>query len=311
MTSYDVIGDVHGHADRLIGLLRTMGYAETNGAWRCTGRQAIFIGDLIDRGTQQLETIDIARRMVAAGSAQITLGNHEFNAIAYHTPKEGGGNLREREPKNDKQHAAFIEAVGCDSPLHGELVTWFMTIPMWLELDGLRAIHACWWEPDLEYVRPQLSTDNSLTEQLLVDASTKKHQAYASVETLVKGPEIRLPDCMAFLDKGEHKRRDVRLRWWDDSATTWQSLLPPGTTIFDGTGEHVDSLPDEPLSDDESKRYTDDVPVIFGHYWFEAPDVPTNPKALCVDYSAGAGKELVAYRFDGETELTADKLVRF
>ena len=83
MTSYDVIGDVHGHADRLTGLLRTMGYAETNGAWRCTGRQAIFIGDLIDRGTQQLETIDIARRMVDAGSAQITLGNHEFNAIAY------------------------------------------------------------------------------------------------------------------------------------------------------------------------------------------------------------------------------------
>jgi hypothetical protein len=311
MTSYDVIGDIHGHAERLIGLLGKMGYVERNGAWRCQGRQAIFIGDLIDRGTQQLETIEIVRNMVNAGTAQIVLGNHEFNAIAYATPKEDGDFLRSHTPKNQKQHAAFLAAVDGDDARYDELIAWFMTIPMWLELDGLRAIHACWSEPDVEYVRPQLSSDNSLTDQLLVDASTEGHQAYASVETLVKGPEIRLPDCMTFVDKGGHRRRDVRVRWWDDSATTWQSLLSPGTAIFDWAGEPFDSLPDEPLSDEESRRYTHDVPVIFGHYWFEAPDIPTNPKALCVDYSAGAGKELVAYRFDGETELTADKLVSF
>jgi hypothetical protein len=26
MSGYDVIGDIHGHADKLIGLLRQMGY---------------------------------------------------------------------------------------------------------------------------------------------------------------------------------------------------------------------------------------------------------------------------------------------
>ncbi len=135
MTGYDVIGDVHGHADALTGLLRSMGYSDRDGAWRHPGRQAIFVGDLIDRGPQQLEAIDIVRRMVDAGTAQVVLGNHEFNAVAYATPTDGG-HLRTRSKKHRQQHAAFIAAVGEDSPLHHELVAWFMTIPLWLELDG-------------------------------------------------------------------------------------------------------------------------------------------------------------------------------
>ena len=54
--------------------------------WKHADRQVVFIADLIDRGNGQRETVDIARRMVDAGSAQIVLGNHEFNAIAWSTP---------------------------------------------------------------------------------------------------------------------------------------------------------------------------------------------------------------------------------
>ena len=237
MTGYDVIGDIHGHADKLTGLLAKLGYAHSDGAWRHAGRQAIFVGDLVDRGSQQLETLAIVRNMVEAGTALITLGNHEFNAVAYATAKEGGGHLREREPKNDKQHEAFIAAVGLDSSLHRELVDWFKTIPLWLELDGLRVIHACWSEPDLAFVRQHVSALNSLTDELVVNASTETHQAYASVETLVKGPEVPLPNGMSFDDKGGHRRRDVRLRWWDNSATRWNRLLAPGTAIFDADGQ--------------------------------------------------------------------------
>jgi hypothetical protein len=48
-------------------------------------RQAIFVGDLIDRGPRQVESVEIVRSMVDAGAAQIAMGNHEFNAIAYAT----------------------------------------------------------------------------------------------------------------------------------------------------------------------------------------------------------------------------------
>ena len=85
MGGYDIIGDVHGHADKLEALLKAMGYRHTDGAWRHPSRTAVFVGDLIDRGAQQLKTIDIARRMRDAGSAKIVLGNHEFNAVAWAT----------------------------------------------------------------------------------------------------------------------------------------------------------------------------------------------------------------------------------
>ena len=79
---YDIIGDIHGHADALTALLRRMGYRERGGAWRHPGRQALFIGDFIDRGPGQLESVRIVRGMVEAGTALAVMGNHEFNAIA-------------------------------------------------------------------------------------------------------------------------------------------------------------------------------------------------------------------------------------
>ena len=64
--NYDIIGDIHGHADALKALLTHMGYRESRRVWRHPGRKAIFVGDFIDRGPKQVETVEIARRMVEA-----------------------------------------------------------------------------------------------------------------------------------------------------------------------------------------------------------------------------------------------------
>ena len=84
--NYDVIGDIHGHADALEALLGHLGYRQNGGAWRHPERQALFVGDFIDRGPQQRESVDLVRRMVDAGSAQAIMGNHEFNAIGWFLP---------------------------------------------------------------------------------------------------------------------------------------------------------------------------------------------------------------------------------
>jgi len=84
--AYDIIGDVHGQADKLEALLRKLGYHESAGAWRHPERQAIFVGDFIDRGPAQVRSVNIARRLVHAGAALAVMGNHELNAIAWHTP---------------------------------------------------------------------------------------------------------------------------------------------------------------------------------------------------------------------------------
>ena len=83
---YDIIGDVHGYADKLEGLLLKMDYELIDGTWQHPDRKAIFVGDLIDRGPRQIDSVMIAKRMVEAGHAYIVMGNHEFNAIAYATP---------------------------------------------------------------------------------------------------------------------------------------------------------------------------------------------------------------------------------
>ena len=47
---YDLIGDVHGHDDELVGLLTALGYQEVRGVYRHHERKVIFLGDFIDRG---------------------------------------------------------------------------------------------------------------------------------------------------------------------------------------------------------------------------------------------------------------------
>jgi hypothetical protein len=78
---YDVIGDVHGHADALRRLLVTLGYTESQGIFQHDTRKAIFVGDFVDRGPQQREVLRIARNMCEGGAANAVLGNHELNAI--------------------------------------------------------------------------------------------------------------------------------------------------------------------------------------------------------------------------------------
>ena len=105
MSGYDIIGDVHGEGQKLVGLLDRLGYVKTKGVYRHPDRQVIFVGDLIDRGKQHVDALKIVRRMQEAGAAQVIMGNHEFNAIAYATedPAYPGHFMGEHGNKNNKQ----------------------------------------------------------------------------------------------------------------------------------------------------------------------------------------------------------------
>ena len=135
--NFDIIGDIHGHAEALRALLKDMGYREHAGAWRHADRQAVFVGDLIDRGPGQVETVEIVRRMVDAGSATAVMGNHELNAIAWYLPdpKNPSEFLRPHHSpkygdKNRRQHAAFLEEVE-GTQKHKEIIDWFLTCPLY------------------------------------------------------------------------------------------------------------------------------------------------------------------------------------
>jgi hypothetical protein len=248
--------------------------------------------------------------MVEAGSAQIVLGNHEFNAVAYATPDGRGDHLRPHNEKNDAQHEEFLAEVGFDSPVHRDMIEWFMTIPLWLDLGGLRVVHACWSGDHIDHLRPLVGENNNLTLDLVVTASTTGHPNYDAVETILKGPEVGL-DGLHYLDKDGNYRDRARTAWWETSATTLATaaLIPEGTRILD-TGGAPASLPDHPIDVDRRFELDPGAPVIFGHYWWSRERGITSERALCVDFSVGKGGELVAYRWDGEAVLEGSKLVR-
>lgn len=302
MTAYDVIGDVHGHAGALERLLVAMGYRETDGAYRHPERRVVFLGDLIDRGPDQLRTLDIARRMVEAGSALMVLGNHELNAVAWATRDGSGEWCRPHSAKNRHQHAAFLAAVGEGSARHREWIRWFETLPMWLDLGGLRIVHACWHTPSMEVLG-----DGTLTREIITAA--EGDPLHEAVEVVLKGPEIHMGGH-SYADKDGHCRDKARLRWWDPTATTLATAaeIPAGATACDGSP--LGPLPDTPLDGQALPRSALDVPVLYGHYWRSgARPTIDHPRAACLDWSIAKGGKLVAYRWSGEPELTDKNLV--
>jgi hypothetical protein len=42
--NYDLIGDIHGHSEPLVELLEKLGYVRSNGIYRQSERQVIFLG---------------------------------------------------------------------------------------------------------------------------------------------------------------------------------------------------------------------------------------------------------------------------
>ena len=55
----DLIGDIHGHADKLEKLLLKLGYKKSKGAYVHPNRKVLFVGDYIDRGPKIRETLEI------------------------------------------------------------------------------------------------------------------------------------------------------------------------------------------------------------------------------------------------------------
>ncbi len=302
---HDIIGDIHGHAGKLTALLHKMGYRHRLGAWRHPDRTAIFVGDFIDRGPRQMDTIRIVREMLDAGTAQAVMGNHEFNAVAWYTPDPecDGEHLRRRVPKNRQQHEAFLAETENNPALHTEVVRWFLDLPLWLDLPGLRVVHACWHPAFMAELEPRLRPGRKLDPALVVAASRRGSREYHAVETLTKGIEIELPHGHEFVDKGGHRRNNVRVRWWDTSADTFRK------TALIGSAERAEQLPDMPVPASARIGYEGDKPVFFGHYWWTGIPAPQADRVACVDYSAGVGGPLVAYRWDGESVLEARNFV--
>ena len=302
---YDIIGDIHGHADALERLLDRLGYQKRDGTFRHSDRMALFCGDFIDRGPRIADTLTIVRRMCESGAAMAVMGNHELNALAFHTPhpERSGAYLRDHSDRAILQHRATLEQL---SPTElRDSLNWFRTLPVFLDPGPLRVVHACWDSADLLAIQQAAAESGYMTTDFLRRATTVHDPLFRSIERVLKGPEIRLPEGVSITDKEGSKRKFARIRWFEtpDSHSLASYALPG---VVDAS-----LLKLEVPSAVRPAVYPADLPpVFFGHYWlFDSKPTPLASNVACLDYSVAKHGQLAAYRFHDETTLRAEHFV--
>lgn len=306
---FDIIGDIHGHAKQLRKLLGKLGYSVKNGHYIHSepDRKAIFVGDFIDRGPEIKETIEIVKPMVDNRAALAVMGNHEYNALCFHTKKAGRSNswLRAHSKKNVEQHEETLRQFENHNDRWHEYLKWFMTLPLYLEIENFRVVHAAWIPSAIEKIRKWTSGSLKLNDDLLGKSANEMSEEFGAIETVLKGVEISLPKGERFDDKDGNLRREIRIRWWESSeGKTYRQMAFPGSSK-----EISKKLIDKEMAA-ALPVYDGSVPIFFGHYWLtNSPPQIQKKHICCLDYSVAKDGLLAAYCWDGEKTLRNDHLV--
>jgi protein phosphatase len=77
---FDIIGDVHGCHEELVELLGRLGY-DLDARRHPTGRKAVFLGDLVDRGPAVPQVLRLVMSLVESGAALCVPGNHDVKLL--------------------------------------------------------------------------------------------------------------------------------------------------------------------------------------------------------------------------------------
>lgn len=305
---YDLIGDVHGCALALERLLKTMGYEHRQGCYRHTQRKAIFVGDIVDRGPHIREALHIVKDMVDQQQAEIVLGNHEYNAMCYCTQSQGGTGRTFLREHNARNHRLIRETLEQFDDYAGEwqaFLYWFREIPLFLEKDHFRVVHACWDATAIAKFK-EINDSHCVNENFLHDSALAGSFAEQLIDKLTRGTALDLPDGETILSKDGFVRSMFRTKFWSDAPQTYSDV------VFQPDPLPV-QLAERRLSAIEKQRlltYTEtELPVFVGHYWMQGDPQPISPNVACLDYSAVKYGKLVAYRMDAETVLDKRKFV--
>lgn len=300
---YDIIGDIHGCADSLENLLLKLGYKPHGKGYHFHGgesgiaRQVIFLGDIIDRGSQVVRSLEIVKTMVDAGDAQMVLGNHEFSAIAYFT-QVNDDFLRPHTARSKQQIQKTLDQFSGQSELLGMYLDWFQTLPLFLEFDNFRVVHACWDQKLIDQYQIAFSS-HCLSIDRVKECVDSNSLSARVIDRLTRGISLKLPDQQEILGRDGYRRRSFRVNFWSENAETYEDVR-----------FQPDHLPVElkarKLSINEHKKmvhYSTHEKLLFvGHYWLEGKPKPVADNIVCLDYSAVSNGQLVAYSLPGDAQ---------
>lgn len=311
---FDIIADIHGRFDKLTALMARLGYGKTgDGFTPPVGHKALFLGDLIDTkpgypfpgGVRA--TLRAVKAMGDRGDALCLMGNHEFNAILFHTNGPDGKPLKIHGSRNLLTHQGTLD----DFPDHADPTSewrmvwlpWMKTLPFAMDRDGFRAVHACWHPEYLARLDGRSMEDHGF----LLASAEKFTPEWEAVEAVLKGIEFPMPAGQFFIDHAGREHRQFRARWWDapDDDALCSELIFPASA-------QVGPVPIDPAARAMFSPYPlDGCPVFFGHY-FKPADSRVRPErhnVACLDHSAATDGPLVAYRWKGKASIKPENYV--
>lgn len=292
MVHTTVIPDIHADPNRLEASL-----------FMAQDDRIAFLGDFID-GHRQSEHDDHGvltrvHELVETGRAVAVMGNHELNAILFHRTDRDGRPLRAHDEKNRKQHETFIDSFGIGTVEAYRWTEWFLTLPLWLDLGGLRLVHACWDADAIEKIAER-RPDGRLHPMDLQEVAGKATEFAQAVERLTSGPELPLPNHYSFTDSKEIQRTEVRVAWWLEPGQTWQNAalsVPDPSSLPEGIVPSSAGVPFYPENA---------PPVLAGHYKMAGVPALATPQASSLDYPTSP----CVYCWQGEAKLMPTNLKR-
>lgn len=171
-----------------------------------------------------------------------------------------------------------------------------------MDLGDIRLCHAWWNQNYINRIAINSNGNGLLNEEFLFASFDKGHKDWAVMEGVTKGLEITLPDGHSFTDHSGFERNKIRVKWWDENATTYRKAAMVGESYRENMPDIL--LPHTVKLGNESRK-----PTFLGHYWLTGEPTIQNATTAVLDYSAAKDGPLVAYRWNGEQELTNDAFV--
>ena len=300
---YDIIGDVHGHADKLKSLLTEMDYQLIDGTYKHATRKAVFVGDFINRGPKIRETVWIIRKMVENGSALAILGNHELNAILFSLRDKAGRFTKKHSSENRLALNRTLSEFDSVPKEWEDHLKWMRSLPLFLDLGPLRIVHAYWNDEHINNLKVFFSEGKLRKKQLREIARNNSPIAQSLWETC-KGIEFKLPKDLLIFDSTGQAHRSFRMKWW---------INPAGKTFKEISYESRFKLPGYTIPaqiTEERPEYPVDAPLVFfGHYCSKGKSGVVAPNLCCVDSCVTRTGKLRAYRWQGESVLDKSHII--